>query len=54
MTMKNLGALYKRQGRLEAALVLENTALQHGPWQTVRHVICFYAHFAVHLLQCMI
>jgi len=37
VTLKNLGALYKRQGKLEAALALENIALQQGPWQTVCH-----------------
>jgi len=39
MTLKNLGALYKRQGKLEAATALENIASQKGPWQTVRQTV---------------
>jgi len=36
MTLKNLGALYKRQGKVDAALALENIVSHQEPWQTVR------------------
>jgi len=35
MTLKNLGALYKRQGKLKAASALESIASQQGPLQIV-------------------
>lgn len=39
MTRKNLGVLYKRQGKLEAASMLENMTLQLGP------IVCHVFHF---------
>jgi len=41
LTLKNLGALYKRQGKLEAASALENIASQQTPGQTVSKVKSF-------------
>jgi len=39
MTLKNLGALYKRQGKLEAASAMEDIASQHVHWQTIFSII---------------
>jgi len=35
MTLKNLGALYKRQGKLQAASALDDIASQQQPHQAV-------------------